>query len=49
MGKKIIDTTAAYAGTEAKSLLAMYAQLGLTSKLDAKAKAALEAAAVHAA
>ncbi len=43
MGKRIIDSTKAYAGMQSHSLLTMYAQLGLTAKLDEQTRRGLEA------
>lgn len=48
MGRKIIDSTRAYAGMQAQSVLALYGQLGLTNKLDDATKQGLTAEAAHA-
>jgi uncharacterized glyoxalase superfamily metalloenzyme YdcJ len=48
LGKPIIDTDLSYAGIEARSLLDMYADLGLIETLPATRRTELEAAARHA-
>jgi hypothetical protein len=48
MGRKIIDSTRAYAGMQAQSVLALYGQLGLTNKLDDATKQELTVEAAHA-
>jgi uncharacterized glyoxalase superfamily metalloenzyme YdcJ len=48
MGRSIIDSTKAYAGMQAQSLLATYAQLGLAGKLAAATRSELELCAKHA-
>ncbi|MBL0926928.1 MAG: VOC family protein [Phycisphaerales bacterium] len=49
MGKRIIDTDAAYRGAEARSLLDTYERLGLLESLASADRAALEASAANAA